>query len=968
MSQHPLAPLGNHKSRIVGGKHAKTGIQTGIYQSSPISASASVTTSSLADSKRSFGEGGGITPPKRGRGGGSTTSVSGTLFKNFCNPEARQSGPEAYNRPPVAEQIYIPSTFPYGNSRLHLQSSPDKRMDSFNRFKRCVLPNPNISGSQKISEIRLSGASTTISSALFRDKHCALGFYSRNGGSDVVPAYARDRHSRLSRRSVDSGESPRSAIKSNSNRPPVGKVVRFEDQHGEISSNPFPGIPVPRDVVRHKTRHNASITETVGKMATHIPAVSSGYKPTRSPVGGVARPNDIHARHCTIWPTVCSASTAPCEQKLAQSSRSSAANSHIPTHTGDGQVVALPPQCTLRSGDRALSPVSHDLHGCVTARVGCSLRHSECRGDMVSKRKNDAHQFAGTISCPQRTSALAEPCGTSPSIGSNGQHYGRCIHQQSGGNQVAHSNGPDLVPPIVVSVAQCTHSSSSHTGTTQLHSGQSIAFIERRPDRMATESVGIQTDCSVVEPTVCGPVCDKTQCHVHELCIKCSRPRCVGRGCTDDVMAGVRCVCLPAIRSNTPSPPQDKREQLCNNTDSSSLAQAAVVSNPNITVSGQTSKIATMAQSSHTKKGSGSASVGADPPPSRVAAVTGQLIAQGFSVAAADRIATAVRPSTNKLYASKWGVFVRWCNERSYDPFSASVPVVADFLLHLHQERKVAPRTIEGYRSALSSVFSFGNGPNLTNNMHISALIKNFYESHSKIPSKIPKWNLVLVLKALSKPPFEPMSIVSRLHLTVKTAFLVALATGARVSELNALDINSVAFSQDKSKMWVNTHFDFLAKNQKASSSSDKRGFWIHRLQTDSNDSSSRYLCPLRALKYYMSRTKPDRKLRRKLFIAVRETFSSEISSQTVARWIKSAIKMAYAESTAADLRDTKVTAHEVRALAASQLYLMSGSVDAVKQACYWKSDNTFCKYYLRDMTACQGDMRILRPVIPGAI
>ena len=50
----------------------------------------------------------------------------------------------------------------------------------------------------------------------------------------------------------------------------------------------------------------------------------------------------------------------------------------------------------------------------------------------------------------------------------------------------------------------------------------------------------------------------------------------------------------------------------------------------------------------------------------------------------------------------------------------------------------------------------------------------------------IPSWNLSLVLYQLTKAPFEPLKEASLKHLTFKTVFLLALASGKRRSEIHA--------------------------------------------------------------------------------------------------------------------------------------------------------------------------------------
>ena len=59
-------------------------------------------------------------------------------------------------------------------------------------------------------------------------------------------------------------------------------------------------------------------------------------------------------------------------------------------------------------------------------------------------------------------------------------------------------------------------------------------------------------------------------------------------------------------------------------------------------------------------------------------------------------------------------------------------------------------------------------------------------------PSKtlLPAWSLPAVLKVLASAPFEPLHKASLRLLTLKTAFLVAIASSHRVSSLQALCVD----------------------------------------------------------------------------------------------------------------------------------------------------------------------------------
>ena len=79
----------------------------------------------------------------------------------------------------------------------------------------------------------------------------------------------------------------------------------------------------------------------------------------------------------------------------------------------------------------------------------------------------------------------------------------------------------------------------------------------------------------------------------------------------------------------------------------------------------------------------------------------------------------------------------------------------------------------------------------------------------------LPKWNLSVVLNELSKAPFEPMKDTDLKHLTLKTAFLLALASSKRRSEIHAWVANKVSNLGQWEKVALFPS-DFIAKNQLA--------------------------------------------------------------------------------------------------------------------------------------------------------
>ena len=124
-----------------------------------------------------------------------------------------------------------------------------------------------------------------------------------------------------------------------------------------------------------------------------------------------------------------------------------------------------------------------------------------------------------------------------------------------------------------------------------------------------------------------------------------------------------------------------------------------------------------------------------------------------------------------------------------------------------------------------------------------------------------------LVLHHLVDAPFEPLDQSSLRLLTQKTVFLVALATAKRVSELQALTAH-VAFQGGD--MVLSYLPDFVAKTETPTNPLPREFVLISLSDSVGLDDEERLLCPVRALRWYLHRTRsPSRP--RHLFLSVRD-------------------------------------------------------------------------------------------------
>ena len=272
-------------------------------------------------------------------------------------------------------------------------------------------------------------------------------------------------------------------------------------------------------------------------------------------------------------------------------------------------------------------------------------------------------------------------------------------------------------------------------------------------------------------------------------------------------------------------------------------------------------------------------------------------------------------------------------------------------MLYLFSEKNLCPSTIEGYRTAIAD--RLGDlGPQIRNNQDIARLIASFHRDKPKNTRSLPKWNLSVILDQLTQPPFEPMEQATTKFLTWKTAFLMALASGKRRSEIHAWTLNGVLKLGDWDQVQLSPSPSFIAKNQLA-----REGplaiapVVIPALKSSpATPDSEKLLCPVRALSIYLARTAEVRADQQLLFVSFKKGFSKDIQASTISSWIKQLIQFCYSKVEEVDVDSLGIKAHDVRAFAASTAFYGGVSMDQIMRVCYWKAQNTFNHFFLKNM------------------
>ena len=166
----------------------------------------------------------------------------------------------------------------------------------------------------------------------------------------------------------------------------------------------------------------------------------------------------------------------------------------------------------------------------------------------------------------------------------------------------------------------------------------------------------------------------------------------------------------------------------------------------------------------------------------------GHLKSLGLSDYVSNRIGKSRAASTRKHYKSQWDLFVTWATEEKLNPLDASLPLLTSFMDCLFRVRNVSVRTILNYKSAVAFYWKSEVVYDvLENDTVVPDLIRSF-KRDCPFPTKhVVEWDVHLVLNFFRSGRFKQWDLLSDRDLTLKTVFLLALATGKRRGELHAL-------------------------------------------------------------------------------------------------------------------------------------------------------------------------------------
>ena len=348
-------------------------------------------------------------------------------------------------------------------------------------------------------------------------------------------------------------------------------------------------------------------------------------------------------------------------------------------------------------------------------------------------------------------------------------------------------------------------------------------------------------DSTDFRPTASGPVRVGAQCPPPQVLLQGSGPSSLEDRRVLLPVEGVPGLCLPADLPHPAHTAEESGGSSAGGANSTLVAEEELVPRTGRPTSGSPEDPAPSPGPDSAADIADSASSAERSAPDCVAIIRRTGTQAGPSDRDVALVASSRRVSTCGSYNSRLAGFFHWCESHGVDLRSAPVHHIADFLITLFDKGR-SISTIRGHRSAIAAIHSgFADGTCVSTAPCLSNLIRALFLKRPPVRKLLPSWSLPAVLEALTKAPFEPLTEASLRDLTIKTVFLVAIASGQRRSALHAL--------------------------------SSAPGHIRQPISAHSSVSEDKVWCPVRALKYYWHQTKTKRS-GDQLFLITKEPFS----------------------------------------------------------------------------------------------
>ena len=248
-----------------------------------------------------------------------------------------------------------------------------------------------------------------------------------------------------------------------------------------------------------------------------------------------------------------------------------------------------------------------------------------------------------------------------------------------------------------------------------------------------------------------------------------------------------------------------------------------------------------------------------------------KLIGKNISSNAINVILASWRKGTQSQYKSRLQRWLDFCDKKSINIVSPSIPHILDFLTTLH-EKGLSYSSVNTAKCALASVLDLNTEVPLGQLPLIKRFMKGIFELRPSLPKHKEIWDVKLVFDYFRQQDLP--AALSLKDLSQKLAFLLCLLSGQRCQTIKYLNIDSMTVTMDRYVF----HIKEKVKQTRV-------GYHIAPLEFIKYPPDSR-ICVVEHLKEYIKRTMPFRALTsHQLLLSFQKPYAA-VSTDTIARWI----------------------------------------------------------------------------------
>lgn len=823
-----------------------------------------------------------------------------------------------------------------GHNAKSDKSSATKRLGHFSGSVRCISSCSNLPKSQTVHEVLCKQSMLPMESHVLRGNFCPKNFHKIGNSCSSLSTNTEYTSCSVSRRLVNCESKQKSADSGSTEMPRSDSCIRFHHKCRKICTDSKSNCDILGGVVPLGQRSSTSNTRESRQSKFYDSdsdtKASEGYRLSEG-----FRGNGVLYRSHSECTSSHETHSTPSVKFLETNISKSGTTSSIYTTS------EIPSAVVVKFSQHAERPVftvsnqhCYDHNRCF--QVGFWGLHwvTDFSGGLEFGPATMAHQLFRNEGSNFDPETLSKPIKGQMCIDQKRQHQRSSIHQSSRGDEVSKPLFSDL--GIMADsdsgrdrIEICPYSRQEKCVSRSVESGKNS------PNRMVFEQDSCQSDFSFMGKSNGGSVCLLREQTDGDILFLDSTPECLSNGCTNDILGKHVRICLSPNLSYSESVVLYEAVPLQNNSDSPIMATETLVSTNIGTTSGSSSSVTNLGESTESTQNENLPPKSPNVKFDSVAPLNRNFEAEGFSESTRKLLTASWRKGTQKDYVKKFEKYNSWCGEREINPYSATLDQIADFLTFLF-ESGLQYRTISGYRSMLSAVLPpYQNSP-VGKHPFITRLIKGVFQSRPPKVRLLPEWDLDIVLEALQKAPFEPLSNSDMKSVTYKAVFLVAVTTYRRCSDIQSLRIDHESMKVQEKGITFIRH---------GLSKQDRQNHFGMKIFVPSFP-EKQLLDPKRALCIYMERTQNLRQNlsssdKGKLFLSLNAPHKP-VSAPTISSWIVKVVQMAYTD------KNFKVRAHSTRAIAPSWALYNGASTKAIIEAADWATESTFVKHYLRDL------------------